>query len=386
MKLHPIGLLTLVLGGALLSPQVRAESPVCVSGETFVSWPAVNPVWEFCYTAYAASSGPRGSGLDLRKVYYNGRLVLKQAHAPMLFAEYTTSTCYRDWKDDPAQTLAPTVTQNSTAVPPPIGTIGTSPNSAITSCDRSNSPTQSYGTCPYGLAIPAGSSCFTGVALENKGDHLLVTAQYDAAWYMYSSRFAFYLDGSFEPELGFGNADGTNNGITHWHHNYWRLDFDIEGSGNDQILQDAAVQASEFATLRCNAATTPSCATERRWTVRDSVTGRGYELLPSSDDYITPTNQSGRGFHLVDVMGTAYQTNEFGDVSTNNLSDCSMDEENIVNGGDLDGATGAGTDVVLWYRVGVRDQTAVDVMVCKKAGPAFRPVGNWAALFANGFE
>src|SRR6187399_1732380 len=77
----------------------RAATPTCVAPEQKISWPTTNPVWEFCYTAYNQSSGPRGSGLDLRNVHYNGRLVLKQAHAPMLFAEYTTSTCYRDWKD-----------------------------------------------------------------------------------------------------------------------------------------------------------------------------------------------------------------------------------------------------------------------------------------------
>ena len=221
-----------------------------------------------------------------------------------------------------------------------------------------------------------------------------MTAQYSAAWYLYSSRFAFYTDGSFEPEFGFGNADGTNNNTTHWHHNYWRLDFDIDGSANDVISEDGVTQATEFSRLRCNPSTTPSCATERRWTVTDTVTGRGYQLTPSADDYITPTNQSGRGFHLVDVMGTVYQSGEYGDNPNYNLGDCAMNSGNLVNGGDLDGATGAGADVVLWYRVGVRDVRAgsttppADVMICKKAGPAFTPIGNWggAALLLDGFE
>lgn len=374
-------LIALLSTGAVFAPDARAASPTCVSPEVKISWPTVNPVWEFCYTAYQQSSGPRGSGLDLRNVHYMGRLVLKQAHAPLLFAEYTTGLCYRDWKDDPAQTLAPPAVQN---------VVGSSANGAITSCDRSQSATQSYGTCPYGLSVP-GSSCFTGVAFENKGDHLLVTAQYDAAWYMYASRFAFYLDGAFDPEFGFGNSNGTNNDITHWHHNYWRMDFAIDGDANDRVLENGAVQTTEFARLRCNPSTTPSCANERRWSVVDSVSGLGYELLPSSDDYITPTNEANSGNHLVDVMATVYQANQFGDVSTNNLSDCSMDEENLVNGGDLDG-DGSGTDVVLWYRVGVRDvrigstSPPTDVMICKKAGPAFRPIGNWQATFQNGFE
>ena len=49
-------------------------------------------------------------------------------------------------------------------------------------------------------------------------------------------------------------------------------------------------------------------------------------------------------------------------------------------------AGGAGTDVVMYYRVGVRDQTGVDSMICKSAGPSFTPIGNWTSMFANGFE
>ena len=374
-------LLTLCFLGLFASGQVRAASPTCVAPEQKISWPTVNPVWEFCYVAYNQSAGPRGSGLDLRNVYYNGFLVLKEAHAPMLFAEYTTSTCYRDWKDISTPVLAEPAVRAQVGVSQVFN--------ATTSCDRSNDPVASYGTCPYQLPGRTAADCFTGVAFENKGDHLLVTAQYVADWYMYSSRFAFYDDGSFEPEFGFGNRNGTNNSITHWHHNYWRLDFDIDGGTNDQILQDATVQATEFTALRCNATTPVPCANERRWTVRDSVTGRGYELVPSSDDYTTPTNQSGRNFHQVDVMGTVYAAGEYGDNAAYSLSDCAMNSGNLVNGGDLDGPTGAGADVVLWYRVGVRDQTGVNSMICKKAGPAFRPVGNWSnstPLLIDGFE
>ena len=70
-----------------------------------------------------------------------------------------------------------------------------------------------------------------------------------------------------------------------------------------------------------------------------------------------------------------------------------MNDAALVNGEDLDGATGSGTDVVLYYRAGVRDRTnegpgTQDSMICKKVGPVFVPVGwNGAdALFSNGFE
>ncbi|MBK6725794.1 MAG: hypothetical protein IPG63_00810 [Xanthomonadales bacterium] len=69
-----------------------------------------------------------------------------------------------------------------------------------------------------------------------------------------------------------------------------------------------------------------------------------------------------------------------------------MVDGNLANGQDLDGAAGEGTDVVLYYRAGVRDRTnegagTQDSMVCKKVGPLFTPIGNWASvLFADGFE
>jgi hypothetical protein len=388
-------LLAAVLAGFGLMAQGQAQAQVtCTAPEVRVAWPSTdNPVWDMCYVAYTSSSGPRGSGLELRRVHYNGRLVLKKANAPMLFAEYTSSTCYRDWKDDPEPLIAMPSMRNQ------IGTLTGAANefSPTTSCDRSAHPTISYGDCPFQVAGRTAADCFTGVAIENRGDHVVLTAHYNAAWYLYTSRFYFFADGSFSPEFGFGNRDGTGNGTTHWHHNYWRLDFDIDGASNDVILENDVVQGIEFATRRCNGGTSPSCATERRWTVRDTVTNRGYLLTPSSADYVLPTNQSGRGFHTVDVLGTKYNFVDLLEEQTdrgnsNNLGDCAFLQNNLANGEDLDGEAGAGADVVMYYRAGVRDMTSSpgpqNSMICKSVGPVFTPVGNWASLplFADGFE
>ncbi len=380
----------LLLIGAGFAHQASAVSPTCTLPERLLSWPAVNPVWELCYLGASDSVGPRGSGMELRNVYLHGKLVLKKAHAPMLFADYTNGTCYRDWMDTPVSFLAE---------PPVRNQLGTSSVfSSTTSCDRSNQPVQSFGQCPFQVAGRTTGDCFSGVSVEDRGDHVVLTTQYSAAWYFYTSRFYFYADGSFEPEFGFGNRDGTNNNVTHWHNNYWRLDFDIEGASNDVIAQNDVVQAVEFSAIRCNASTAVPCAVERKWSVTDTVSGLGFQLLPSAEDYVTPVNQSGAGYHLTDVMGTTQIANEYSDTpGSASLNDCGMDEENLVNGGDLDGV-GAGADVVLYYRVGVKDRTnegagTQDSMVCKKAGPVFTPIGNWSGVvplpddvFANSFE
>ena len=379
-------LAVVAVGGLLaLSPSAaRADSPTCTAPEVKLSWPAVNPVWELCWVAYGNSSGPRGSGLELRNVHYNGRLVLKRAHSPLLFAEYTSSTCYRDWKDEGGPFVAEPAVRNQ---------LGTSVAfNATTSCDRSAQPVTSYGACPFQLPGRSSGDCFTGVAIEEGGDHVTMTASYSAAWYFYTSRFTFNADGSFDPQFGFGNRDGTGNGTTHWHHNYWRLDFDIEGAANDVIQQDGITQAIEFKTLRCSPATPGHCGAERRWQVKDTVTSRGFELDPGDGDYVTPTNQSNRGFHNFDVFGTVYNAGEYGDLADNSLGDCAMIDSNLADGGDLDGPTGEGTDVVLYYRGGVRDKTAdgngpQDSMVCKRVGPKFRPIGIWySTMFVDGFE
>ena len=68
-----------------------------------MSWPARDPVWQFCWLRPADSSGVNGSGIEIRNVHYNGRLVLKRGHVPIVNVQYDTlgscggaNHCYRD--------------------------------------------------------------------------------------------------------------------------------------------------------------------------------------------------------------------------------------------------------------------------------------------------
>ncbi|MCU0756383.1 MAG: hypothetical protein MUE46_14870 [Xanthomonadales bacterium] len=380
-----------LLAFAWPSTSAQAQAfPGCIAAanETLLQWPVENPVWQMCWLRPSQSSGPRGSGLEVRNVFYRGKQVFKRAHAPMLFAEYRNGAggnCYRDWKDSNSPFLANPAVQNQ---------IGIGEN-VITSCDRSTSPTQSFGNCPFALGSPGpgGSTCFSGVAIQERGDRVTLTTQYVAGWYLYSMRWTFHLDGTIEPFFGLGNSNGTYNTVTHWHHNYWRFDFDIEGAGNDQLLLDRGAQATEFTALH---------APGRVYGVRDSVTGRGYDILPGSAttppgamDLVFPPNESGRNFHTVDVMGTAFANNEFGDNPNYSLSDCGVNVAALVT----PSVSINNTDVVLYYRGGVRDSAGdfpagspvpADPMVCKSVGPRMVPVGDWSAgdenIFRNGFE
>ncbi|HEY6545632.1 MAG TPA: hypothetical protein VIZ64_12105 [Dokdonella sp.] len=375
-----LSILVLLLGSGVAGSAL-ADSPNCASNGTLLSWPATDPIWEMCWLPPSQSVGPDGSGLELRQVHFKGHRVLNRAHAPMLFAEYNSSTCYRDWKDDNANFLSDNAVQNH------LG-ISLDPATATTSCDRSNAPLTSYGNCPFQLpGYPnATADCFTGVAVEDGGDHVTLTTQHAAAWYQYTARWTFYSDGRMEPEFGFGNNDGTGNETTHWHHNYWRMEFAIDNSVENVVSINDVAQNTEFDDLRD--ATGGPGGTPVTWSVHNPVTGNGYRLEPGSDDYSVTANDSGRGFHNVDLMATRQHPNEYGDRSDNPLGACAMDDGALVNGESL---VGAGVATALYYRVSVRDTSnnewppgcsggnclPQDSMVCKRRGPTIVPFGPW---------
>lgn len=383
MNIHKALLLAFAAIAGSHAVGARAESPTCVGNtEHLMSWPAVNPIWEMCWVKPSESVAVDGSSLELRKVYFKGHLVMRRAHVPMLFAEYRSSTCYRDWKDADAAFLADHAVQNQ------LG-ISVDPPEATTSCDRSKAPVQAYGNCPFQLpGYPnATAGCGAGVTVEDGGDHVRLTTQHSAAWYQYTSRWTFYADGRMEPEFGFGNNDGTGNETTHWHHNYWRMEFAIDDSANavNTLSINGVDQATEFTDLR-NATGGPGGG-PKTWEVRNATTGNGYRLVPGDDDYLVPANESGRGFHTIDVMGTRQHDGEYADRSDNPLGACGMNQSALVNGESL-----VDTSIALYYRESVRDSThdnwpsgctgagcqAQDSMVCKKRHPTFVPFGPWA--------
>lgn len=381
----------LLIGCGAASNAMAAGADCALWGGTLLKWPAASPIWEMCWVKPSQSVATDGSGLELRDVHYNGILVAKRLHAPILFAEYRNSgTCYRDWKDADARFLASTPVRNQLGVP--------SPFTALTSCDVSHAATSSYGSCPFpGSPDTVGftsADCIGspgGVAIEDMGDHVVLTTQYSASWYQYTSRYVFWNNGDIQPEFGFGNSNGTNNGLTHWHHNYWRFDFDIDGSSNNEILANGVPQSTEFTGLRSRDGGPGGVPTY--WDVITTKGGFGYRIVSGIDDYNEP-NQSGLNHHSIDVIGSKFINNEYADHSNNNLSDCTMVPTNISNGESIDN-----TDVVFWYRTSVRDANGnnwppgcsgascepQNSMVCKHAGPTITRIGDWP-IFRDGFD
>jgi hypothetical protein len=375
-------LITVIL--MLSTIQSFAGSPACTGpGEIKVSWPTANPIWELCYLGPENSSAADGSSLEIRDAYYNGFYALERAHIPMLFANYTTSTCYRDWKDTPSNFLEADRIENPS-------------RAAITTCDISTKEDQVVGNCPFRDLSTADPSDFVGksedcgsaVQVEKYSDRMVITSNHSAAWYKYSSRYTFYIDGRIVPRFGFGNSNGTNASITHWHHAYYRINFDIDGADNDIVYSNDSIRNTEFTSLRNERMNT-------NWKVEDTQTGRGYRIEASPEDYlvdinVSPNNPS--GYHNTDVMVTKYKVvpglgiPEYSDTPGNNsLGNCSMLDGQLVNGESL-----IDEDVVFWYRTAVTDLANAG-LVCKFGGPIFYPTGDWKFaeyynVFVDGFE
>src|SRR5207248_914931 len=103
MRARILAALLFGAGGLFFVTAPVAAQPSCnLAGEHLLSWPDANPVWQLCWLRPIDSSGSRGSGLEIRNAYYNGHLVLKRGHVPMLNVQYVQTSCgcdcYRDWE------------------------------------------------------------------------------------------------------------------------------------------------------------------------------------------------------------------------------------------------------------------------------------------------
>ncbi len=359
-RARPLVVAAVLLVAAAAIP-ADAGSPTCSgASEHLMSWPEGAPVWEFCWLRPADSSGPSGSGLEIRDAYYRGVLVFKRAHVPILNVDYDPGGCgcFRDWLHSEHTYRTDNQVEPGYYEPP---------YPAETVCDRATNPLVPPGDCPWGEPEP----CLNGVSAESFPDHLRLTSQADAGWYRYSLRWEFYEDGTILPSFGFGTYNTSCSGATHRHHAYWRFDFDIDDAGSDTVSQVGGSLPGPIAQ-----------EAERTWEeggvsweVRDSVSGRGYLLTPGPQDRLLPVD----AFSKNDLMVTLYHSNELSDSG----GGCAVNPGSIVNG-----ETVLDTDVVMYYRGGVRDVVGVDIHLCKVAGPVLTPIGEWGVFdgFSDGFE
>ncbi|MEM7052276.1 MAG: hypothetical protein AAF604_21595 [Acidobacteriota bacterium] len=356
---------TILTAAVLVTAQLALFAPTAEAGggcANSVTWPSVSPVWEFCFRAPNNSTpAGNGSGLEIYDVKWKGTTILKTAHIPILNVRYAPNgcfgdPCYRDWFDENRRfDCAPSSGGICTGTSTPASTVCNNPGS--------------------------DSGSFSGVAVEDFGTSLRLTAQTAAGWYRYIPWYEFYADGRIEARASFTAVDHPCEIEDHNHHAYWRFDFDINETADNWVDEVVGVTPTRVATEKSWVDTSPA---RSQWIVGSNSSGLTVEVTRNAGDQgagdplLVPND-----FPMADGWVLAYKSNEltdFNGFSTNpsvcraNLDD--FDTNESVNG----------TDIVLWVHAGSfhESQPGGDNMRCTDAGPTLRVIEG--PMLVDGFE
>jgi hypothetical protein len=272
-------------------------------------------IWEMLVIRPAASSGTRGSGVELRDVKYRGKLLFKRAHVPILNVLYDLNACgpYRDWQWQEGMFQA-----NGTDVAPGIRYCTLPPQTV--------------------MEIANDTGNFRGVAVYQNpaNNELLLVSELEAGWYRYISRWEFTTDGIIRARFGF---DGVNNSCvcnTHHHHAYWRFDLDAATAGKNRFTEyDSFMFNTPILT---EVKRYRDYVRNRHWTIENIATGELLRILPGQQDGIADAYARGDAWFL------RYRSTELDDGHNSTGSNTPADLDQFVNGESLDGQ-----DVVMWY-------------------------------------
>lgn len=274
------------------------------------------PVWQMLIIRPAASSGTRASGIELRDVYYLGKLVFKRAHVPILNVKYDNGACgpYRDWQWQEGMFVA-----NGSDIAAGIR-LCTSPPQTITEnhTDTGN---------------------FRGVAIyqDPNSNEVTLVSEMEAGWYRYISRWEFSPTGVIRPRFGFDGVDNSCVCNSHLHNAYWRFDFDLASAGRNRFTE---YDTRSFGVpLLTEVKRYRDYVRDRYWLVDNVVSGEQIMIEPGHDDGIADTY--GRG----DAWFLRYRSTELDDgINTTGPNNTEALLDNFVNGESIDEQ-----DVVMWY-------------------------------------
>jgi Copper amine oxidase, enzyme domain len=290
-----------------------------------ISQPDRSPLWSFLVIRPSASSGTNASGVELQNVRYRGKLVLFQAHAPILNVQYDRDACgpFRDWLFQESWIRA-----DGTNVAPGIR--------------RSQTPAQTI------LESGSDSGNFRGVAIYRQAQETVVVSELQAGWYRYVSRWRFHDDGTIRPRFGFSAVEDSCVCNVHHHHVYWRFDFDI-GTRENNVVREfnspPIFPPDNWHTHRFEATRRRRSDLSRRWQIRNTQTGDAYNLIPGPDDGVA--DAFGRG----DVWILRFNDGEIDDGISAALSQAGLPQPNapadISRFNNREGIRNQ--DVVVWY-------------------------------------
>ena len=149
---------------------------------------------------------------------------------------------------------------------------------------------------------------------------------------------AYYLsaDGTLDAHV---YSKGLQCVANHVHYPNWRIDFDIDGDADDQILKNPGT-GFEVIPQEFNAAA--DSVPDHAWRVRDAITGLFVDVLPGFSDFSVPDGTTTLplvGYSNHTVFGRLFKSAEnFGWTFGPNTQVPFLNDESI-----------NGADVVLWY-------------------------------------
>lgn len=274
-----------------------------------------SPIWQMTVIRPSASSGTRGSGVEIRDVTYLGKTILKRAHVPILNVLYDNGACgpYRDWQWQEGSFIA-----NGTDVAPGIRQCTSAP--------------QTY------LESQSDTGNFRGVAIyqDPVNNEVTIVSELEAGWYRYISRWEFSPSGVIRARFGF---DGVNNSCVcnaHFHHAYFRLDFDLNGAGRNRFTEYDT--RSFFTPLLTETKRFRDYIRGRYWTVENLLSNELVTVRPGANDGIADTYARGDAWFL------RYRSTELDDGRNSTGSNTEANLDAFVNGESIDEQ-----DVVMWY-------------------------------------
>lgn len=316
-----------------------------------VAWPADAPVWEFDVYRPANRTTLNSGGLEIRNVTFRGRHVLARAHVPVLNVDYDEGGCgcFRDW-----QTTEAPIDIGDDAVLTLDCFAEADPGDVRTACEANEN-----------AADPGGDvGDFQGVSIEDYGDELVLTSHMQAGWYRYRMKWHFYADGRIWPEYSFSAADAVCTNVGHRHHAYWRFDFDLDDTpDNDVVREHTRAGATRFRTEASRVLSGPTDDTY--WSVTDEASGIGYEIRRGDGERILPVD----AYSKTDALVLRYKVDEIDDGEAISGGGCAFRFEPFLDGESLEGE-----DTVFWYRSGAL-HGAGNPYECDIVGPMLHPVG-----------
>jgi hypothetical protein len=281
-------------------------------------------IWQFVAVRPAASAGTNGSGIELRNVNYRNRRLLSRGHVPILNVKYDQDRCgpYRDWQYEEGRIQA---------VGTDVGSTG-------------------FRLCPQPATtiVETGSDSgnFLGVGVYITGSEVVFVSEMEAGWYRYISQWRFDVNGVLRPRFAFAAVENSCVCNVHYHHVYWRLDFDIiDGRRNrvEEFNDPPLSGTSNWSTVRFETRRARNPAKKRRWKVTNPDNGAAVQIRPGADDSLAgemPDAPFGQG----DVWLLKYRPNQVDDGVVAIGPPYEAGIQQWVNGERIDAA-----DVVIWY-------------------------------------